>query len=78
MYTYLSKDKGAVMLEVELAAAQGGQRGGPTAEGALAGLLGCGVHRLPASQCPGAGPGGTSSSRSKRGNSFKGGEREMS
>ena len=53
MYTYLSKDKGAVMLEVDLAAAQGGQRGGPTAEGALAGLLGCGVHRLPASHARG-------------------------
>ena len=41
------------MLEVDLAAAQGSQRGGPTAEGALARLLRRGIHRLPASHARG-------------------------
>ena len=46
--SHLSKDEGCVVLEVDLAGADGGDRGGPTAEGALAGLLGGGVHGLPA------------------------------
>lgn len=41
------------MLEEHLAVADGGERGGAAAEGALAGLLGRGVHRLPAAHSRG-------------------------
>lgn len=47
--TYLSKDKRCVMFEVDVARADGVDRGGATAEGALARFLGSRVNSLPAS-----------------------------
>lgn len=47
--THLSKDKGCVMFEVDLARADSVHRGRTAAESALAGFLWSGVHRLPAS-----------------------------
>lgn len=46
--TNLSKHKRSVVLEEDLTVADGGEGGGATAEGALAGLLRGGVHGLPA------------------------------
>lgn len=47
--THLSKDKRSVVFEVDLAGADGVDRSRAAAEGALARLLGSGVHGLPAS-----------------------------
>lgn len=46
--TNLGKHKRRVVLEEDLTVADGGEGGGATAEGALAGLLRGGVHGLPA------------------------------
>lgn len=47
--TNLCKHKRGVVFEEDLTVADSGERGGAAAEGALAGLLRCGVDSLPAS-----------------------------
>lgn len=47
--THLSEDKWRVVFEVDLARADGVDRGGAAAEGSLARFLGCRVNSLPAS-----------------------------
>lgn len=47
--TYLSEDKWCVMFEVDLAGADGVDRGGAAAKGALTRFLGSRVNSLPAS-----------------------------
>lgn len=49
LHTHLGEDEGRVVLEVDLAGADGVDGGGPAAEGALAGLLWGGINGLPAS-----------------------------
>ncbi len=51
--THLGEDKRRVVFEVDVARADGADRGGATAEGALAGFLWSGVNSLPASMTGG-------------------------